>query len=278
METDGEKVSKLSLSDKVERAIKLLKDNEPEDGYYLAFSGGKDSCTIKELAKMAGVKFDAFYNCTTIDPPELVRFIKEHHKDVKWNMPKHGNMMHRVATKPSPPPTRVARWCCAEYKETGGDGKVKIFGVRAAESKARAARWREKPDYEGRFESVCPIVYWSDDDVWAFLKNYNVPYCSLYDEGWTRLGCVGCPLANREQQKKEFARWPAFERNWKNAIIKNWERRKDDPRRDGKPRFHAHFKSGEDLWKWWLNEKTQNPMDEDCQTPHLWTNHEDGEM
>lgn len=71
--------------DKVQTAIDRLKAFEPEDGYYLAFSGGKDSVCIKELAVMAGVKFDAHYSVTTVDPPELTRFILKHHPDVIWD-------------------------------------------------------------------------------------------------------------------------------------------------------------------------------------------------
>lgn len=258
------------------RAIDLIVKNEPVDGYYLAFSGGKDSCVIKELAKMSNVKFEAWYNCTTIDPSELVRFIKSVHPDVKWNLPKFGNMMHRVATRRSQPPTRLARWCCAEYKEGGGGKKIKIFGVRADESRARAKRWKEIALDTNGVLSVCPIVYWSDIDVWEFLKSKNVPYCSLYDEGWTRLGCVGCPLASRERQKQEFARWPAFERNWKKAIIKNWENLNDKfHKKDSTKRFwHSKFKSGEELWKWWINEKTPNIMQDECQSQNLMVNEE----
>lgn len=47
--------------DFVEVAIERLKAFEPEEGYYLAFSGGKDSVVIKELANIAGVKYDAHY-------------------------------------------------------------------------------------------------------------------------------------------------------------------------------------------------------------------------
>lgn len=68
--------------DKVQTAIERLKVFEPEEGYYLAFSGGKDSVVVKALANMAGVKYDAHYNVTTVDPPELVQFIKEKHPDV----------------------------------------------------------------------------------------------------------------------------------------------------------------------------------------------------
>ena len=69
-------------------AIERLRAFQPPEGYYLAFSGGKDSVCIKALADMAGVKYDAHYSVTTIDPPELLRFIREHHGDVVWDRPK----------------------------------------------------------------------------------------------------------------------------------------------------------------------------------------------
>ena len=71
--------------DKVQKAINRLKMFEPREGYFLAFSGGKDSQCIYHLAKMAGVKFEAHYSVTTVDPPELVRFIKKEYPDVIWD-------------------------------------------------------------------------------------------------------------------------------------------------------------------------------------------------
>lgn len=274
LETQRDIVGSLNLSERVERAIELLRLHEPPDGYYLAFSGGKDSIVIKHLATLAGVKFDAWYNNTTIDPPELVRFIKKQHPDVQWNMPKMA-MMTMVATAPKVPPTRSVRWCCSEYKEKGGHGRVKIMGVRAAESKSRAKNWREMAeDMHGNL-TICPIVYWSDEDVWELIKAHKVPYCSLYDEGWTRLGCVGCPLSPGSQAK-EFERWPAYARNWKKAIIANWEKWHAVPRqKDGEPRYHSKFKNGEEFWQWWLTAKA--PPDifrEDCMSGELWATDE----
>jgi phosphoadenosine phosphosulfate reductase len=244
-ESDRDRVVEMSQADRIDRAIALLRQYEPADGYYLAFSGGKDSCVIKELAKMSGVKFDAWYNNTTIDPPELVRFIKVEHPDVKWNQPEHGNMMQRVIDRPGAPPTRFGRWCCDEYKEKAAQGRVCVFGVRAAESKSRAMRWNEYASYDlrhGKRVVVCPIVYWTDKQVWEFLKSRHVTYCSLYDEGWTRLGCVGCPLSTAANQSKEFARWPKYEANWKRAVIANWQKWKDIPNsRTGEPGYHAKF-------------------------------------
>lgn len=126
---------------KVDIAIKRFQTFEPEEGYYLCFSGGKDSVVIKALADMAGVKYDAHYNVTSVDPPELVYFIREYHPDVIWNYPrdKDGNRitMWNLIPKKKMPPTRIARYCCAVLKEGGGEGRFIVTGVRWAESARR---------------------------------------------------------------------------------------------------------------------------------------------
>lgn len=126
--------------DKVQVAIDRLKAFEPTEGYYLAFSGGKDSVVIKALADMAEVKYDAHYNLTSVDPPELVQFIKTF-DDVKIEIPrdKDGKQitMWNLIPKKKMPPTRVVRYCCKELKEMGGKGRMVITGVRWAESSNR---------------------------------------------------------------------------------------------------------------------------------------------
>ena len=57
------------------RAERLALQLSPE-GFYLAFSGGKDSQCVYHLAKLAGVKFRAHMQVTTIDPPELMQFVR----------------------------------------------------------------------------------------------------------------------------------------------------------------------------------------------------------
>lgn len=126
---------------KVEVAIDRLQSFEPKDGYYLAFSGGKDSQCIYHLAKMAGVKFDAHYRITSVDPPELVRFIKTQYPDVALDYPRDadGNVitMWNLIPQQTIPPTRKARYCCDKLKESGGEGRLTVTGVRWAESPAR---------------------------------------------------------------------------------------------------------------------------------------------
>ena len=133
--TDGE------ICDKVEIAIKRLKAFEPKEGYYVAFSGGKDSQCVYHLCKMAGVKFDAHYNVTSVDPPELIRFIKKNYQDVVFERQhdKHGKPITMWSLIPDHgiPPTRIIRYCCEKLKETNGDGRFTVTGVRAAESSNR---------------------------------------------------------------------------------------------------------------------------------------------
>ena len=132
--TDGE------ILDKVQMAIKRLQAFCPEEGYFVAFSGGKDSQCVYHLCQMAGVKFDAHYSVTSVDPPELVRFIKSHYPDVMFD---HHNRNGKPVTmwsliiEKGIPLTRLARYCCQYLKETSGVGRVVVTGVRASESANR---------------------------------------------------------------------------------------------------------------------------------------------
>ena len=144
--------------DKVQVAIDRLKAFEPPEGYYLAFSGGKDSVVIKALADMAGVKYDAHYCHTSVEPPELVRFVREHHSDVsiEWSKDKDGNRitMWNLIPQKYFPPTRIARYCCQALKETGGMGRMCITGVRWAESPNRRNNQGEVTIYKGNKEII----------------------------------------------------------------------------------------------------------------------------
>ena len=112
------------IRDKVEAAIARLQTFEPKEGYYVAFSGGKDSQCVYHLCKIAGVKFDAHYAITSVDPPELIYFIREHYPDVEFTRQhdKDGKpiTMWSLIAQHTIPPTRKSRYCCAALKEPGG--------------------------------------------------------------------------------------------------------------------------------------------------------------
>ena len=129
------------LQKKIDTFIRMLQSFEPEEGYYLAFSGGKDSQCIYHLAKMAGVKFDAHYNVTSVYPPELIYFIREHYPDLIFDYPidKDGKRitMWNLIVKHKMPPTRLARYCCKSLKESQGKGRIAVTGVRWAAKKVK---------------------------------------------------------------------------------------------------------------------------------------------
>jgi len=246
-----------------ESAITYLRDFCPKDKYYGCFSGGKDSVVIKRLAEIAEVPIEWHYNVTTIDPPELIYFMKRHHPDVVWERPKHGPFFQRMEKKGFP--TRRCRWCCEEYKESVAPrGSHMVLGVRAAESSARAKRWGPATVHRRTNAiAVSPIVYWEDVDVWDFIREEKLPYCRLYDEGFDRLGCIGCPMARESGRKKEFARWPGYERLWMRSFMRIWERRTGTTQRDGRIWFgDAYFTRWEEMWDWWLEDRALPKKDD----------------
>lgn len=133
------------LQYKIDKSIELLKKAErlakmydPENGFFLAFSGGKDSQALYHIAEMSGVKFKAHFSPTTVDPPQLIRFIRTHYPDVEFG--KVEKSMYQMAVEKRILPTRTFRWCCAEFKETAGAGKVTLIGIRHDESLKRSKR------------------------------------------------------------------------------------------------------------------------------------------
>ena len=133
------------LRRKMQHSVELLRKAErlamhydPQDGYFLAFSGGKDSQALYHMAQLAGVRFQAHMNLTSVDPPEVIRFVRQQYPDVQMTRPK--DSIYNIAVQYGILPTRRARWCCMEFKETAGAGRVTLIGIRKAESTRRVKR------------------------------------------------------------------------------------------------------------------------------------------
>ena len=194
-----------------------------------AFSGGKDSIVIKHLCHMFAIPVEWHYHKTTIDPPEVVQYIKREHPEVVFDRPKHGNFFNRVKQK-KVLPCRSMRWCCDEYKEVRGPlNCIWIMGVRREESPGRKNSPAIGLNRRSRRVNVFPIVNWDSEFLWDFIRGESLSYPSVYDEGFNRVGCIGCPLVGRPQREKEFARWPKYGRKWEEVIrfvyqAKRWQK------------------------------------------------------
>ena len=264
-----------SLARKIRYSVDLIRKSEkmalrldPENGFYNTFSGGKDSQCLYHLVKLAGVKAKTHMNLTSVDPPEVIRFVKQHYPDVELIKPKMS--IYEMAKKKHLLPTMRFRWCCAEFKEISGVGKVTLIGIRKQESARRAKREEISANIKGKraeetFDQwseheekmvtcvggkdkilVSPIIYWTERDVWEFLNANNIPHCALYGMGYTRIGCICCPMSNIRNKRKDIERWPHVKRNWLKTIqwlIDNGY-------------INHSFNDAETGFRWWISGKS----------------------
>ena len=252
-------------------------------------SGGKDSSVVVELALRAGIDFELMHNHTTADAPETVQFIRSEFKrleDIGFpseqiivNYPVYKGRrcsMWSLIPQKLRPPTRLVRYCCSILKERGGQGRYITTGVRWAESRKRREtrgifetlhRDREKKvilnndndDRRQLFETcilqhkaVCnPIIDWTDDDVWQFIQDAKIPVNPLYKCGFSRVGCIGCPMAGTKRRYKEFAQYPAY----KKLYIRAFERMLKERKRKGKMQGTWNIgTNGEDVFHRWMED------------------------
>lgn len=223
----------------IQRAAKLAQ-NYTGKPLVVAFSGGKDSQTVSHLAEAAGVDFEAAYSATTIDPPEVVRFIRQRYPMVRFHVPEMS--FWQLVEKTRMLPNRHMRYCCSVLKESTHQGRVTLTGVRREESAKRAKRQvldiNKKPRQFDEFErsdkidvqcfgngkekiTVNPILDWTETDVWEYLNNVvNVPHCELYDQGRSRVGCLFCPMKARKEIVDDMIRYPHQFKRLKKTVAK----------------------------------------------------------
>ena len=155
----------------------------------------------------------------------------------------------------------------------GGCDCGKIVGVRIQESANRAKLWSEfvRNKYSKTAFYLCPIAYWTTKDVWDFHKLRNLPHCCLYDQGFTRLGCIGGPLAGPKSQARAFARLPAYEQMRRRSFDKFWDKWHGVPTLTGKRRYFEDMESAQGFWDWWRSGKRQE-KGPTCQGGELFAN------
>lgn len=283
----------LGVNNKVETAIKRIQtmeefalQNNP-NGYYVCISGGKDSSVIQQLCIMAGVKCEFYHSHTTVDHPNTVYFIRSEQKrlksmgyifEIEYSYDKDGNrqtMWNGIAKKGFP--TRIARWCCSMFKEHGGENRYCITGVRWAESVKRKGgraiheeftRNKDKimlnndNDMKRKLSEMCmtkhkfilnPIIDWSDDEVWEFIELYNLPYNPLYDMGYKRIGCVGCPQSTKAG--KELEANPTYKAMYIRAGAKYLQHRIDEGLVN-----ERDWSTPDKYYQWWVD-NTKKPIE-----------------
>lgn len=268
------------------RAIEYLKLFEPPgDSYYLCYSGGKDSDVIRILAQLADVRHTIEHNHTTVDTPETVYYVRSI-PNVHINYPEK-SMWELIVENKMPPTRLVRYCCSklkerggkGKLKITGvrkeesarrkqNTDLIKVIGKpKGTEKLAQELGLDyEKPMKNGlimnmdnadsrRFVEQCyrtrttminPILDWSTEDVWEFLHHYGCKGNPLYSE-FSRVGCVGCPLANKKQRLLELELYPKYKQNFIRTFDRIIEARKEAG-------MNIYQNTGEELFEWWLTQ------------------------
>lgn len=258
--------------DKIAKSIELIRKAEPlalkyqEYGFHLAFSGGKDSQVIYHLCKMAGVKFQAFMQVTTIDHPELMKFVRKNYQDVIMQRPEKN--FYSLIISENILPTQQIRYCCRHLKENSGANTVTVIGIRKAESNKRAKRNEleinnrkysnslDQFNIDNESGALCvngkdkillsPILDWSDRDVWNFIRSNKIEYCNLYDNGYKRIGCIFCPMCSKREKIRHRKEYPGVERAIKKSIKILCDRGK----------YSSLNSDVNDVFEWWISGKS----------------------
>ena len=273
-----------------DEAVRLLQyyealalENDPR-GYCVCTSEGKDSRVLGHLFRRAGVKHFYQHSITGIEPPELIYFQRSNFQQYRDAGYLTYDVMYRksmwqLMLEKKIPPLRTIRYCCAELKEKRSEhqGKAVVsFGVRKYESVKRARSRNEleialprqknlimpfddgenrkifELCYRDREKRVNPLAYWTDADIWNYSRDVKLEQCSLYSEGFDRLGCIGCPLAREQNRRREFSRWPKFYEQYLRTFDRMLERRRQcgDAILD--------YASTAEIWmEWWLSDHVQ---------------------
>lgn len=191
--------------------------------------------------------------------------------------------MWSLIVKRQIPPTRLARYCCATLKETNNPNRICAVGVRASESTGRKGRdvfaTRGKTKAQGLFFSlehaaevfeeskdrdpiwdctliknmrenkdiiVNPIYEWTDTDVWEYIHENGIKTNPLYERGYKRVGCIGCPMATYREMMKEFSDYPKIKDAYIRAFGRMLEKRRADGKDDGES-----WKDAQAVFDWW---------------------------
>lgn len=211
---------------------------------------------------MAKVKFRPVMRITTLDYPEVVRFVRRNYQDVIIERPETN--FYNLIIKYRGLPLRNIRYCCKELKEQSGEGTVTITGVRREESIKRAKRNEieiaghkysnsiDQFNIDKEQQIVCvngkdkillsPILDWTNSDVWNFIRDRRLEYCKLYDEGYTRIGCIFCPFSSFKTKQRDRLKYPKIEQRIKLSIAKLM-----------KEGIYTEFTDENEVFNWWIS-------------------------
>lgn len=199
------------LRDKIYKAVERVKRSLELYGNTMAFSfnGGKDSTVLLHIIRaavaslygdsdqaqgMAGVR--SFFFSRQDDFPEVDAFV--HDMAQQYNLGLQvfdGDFQSELES----------------FIQRSGV-KAIVLGTRRGDPNAGGQEvWCPSSPGWPAFMRINPIMDWAYRDVWAFLQALRLPYCTLYDQGYTSLGSTKNTVQNSALQRTDGSYAPAYE-------------------------------------------------------------------
>lgn len=270
------------------QALEILRAFEGDEPYQLSYSGGKDSDVILHLAKKSGVRFQAVHNLTTVDAPETVRYIRSK-KEVAVHYPAN-SMWQLIVKHKTPPTRLMRYCCSELKESSGIGKKVITGVRKAESVSRREGQGivtfpkpgRKVKDlvddssfisttrggvvvmnydnaevhrmvescYRTSKTLVNPIVEWDEEYLWWYIRKEQIELNPLYQEGFHRIGCIGCPMAGKSRWR-EFARYPKYKEAYIRAFARMLKRRRECGNRE-----FTGWSTPQGVFDWWMEDET----------------------
>ncbi len=87
-----------------------------------------------------------------------------------------------------------------------------MTGIRREQSPTRRKAQIVEVDQRFLLTKVNPLVHWTSEDVWAYIRERDVPYNPLHDERYPSIGCAPCTRPVHEGEDLRSGRWSGFQK------------------------------------------------------------------
>ncbi len=200
----------MGLKDKVNQSRQVIQDALGRWGCGVAFSGGKDSTALLDLIRRDVPDIPLLFADTSVKFPETYRFMDRLRQEWGLNLHTARNEWDRTQWE------RSKVDCCYRLKVEPFNKLVTDLGldavfvaIRRDEHPARSeARYVddvggvthiERVEYDHK--RVHPLLDWAEEDVWAYIREHDLPYNPLYDQGYRSIGCEPCTMPSDEGER-----------------------------------------------------------------------------
>jgi len=176
---------------KLEHSLSIIKQALADyklEGIALSFNGGKDCCVLLHMLYLITEDYPfsqlrILYFMHENSFPEVDKFVHKCNEIYKANI-----------TYISTPIKAALSELVNEY----GVGAI-FMGTRSTDPRSSTLKEFAPTDTQHGWPAlmrVNPILTWNYEDVWKFIKAFNVPYCELYDKGYTSIGSTTDTIPN----------------------------------------------------------------------------------